>query len=297
MELRQLIYFKTVAEHLHFNNAAQILNISQPPLSKQIKQLEEELRVKLFERNNRNVQLTEAGKYFQNSCEFLFSFLEKEVEVTRKIYNGELGSITLGFTGSAVYEVLPMILREMKKEFPDLDIAVEQHTTSHLEELIINGYVNIGILVPPVTDERLETLSIFEEDFVLALPVNHKFSAMRASIDVNALSNENFIMTKEEAGKGYYDSIINLCKNNGFTPKIVQVAQEQQTIISLVAAELGIAIVPNSTMNIRNENVIYLPLQQKYKKTTALAWHKDSNSNSVEILINTIKKLINNSYN
>ena len=104
-------------------------------------------------------------------------------------------------------------------------------------------------------------------------------------------------MTKEEAGKGYYDSIINLCKNNGFTPKIVQVAQEQQTIISLVAAELGIAIVPNSTMNIRNENVIYLPLQQKYKKTTALAWHKDSNSNSVEILINTIKKLINNSYN
>lgn len=292
MELRQLIYFKTVAEHLHFNRAAQSLNISQPPLSRQIQQLEEEIGVKLFKRNNRSVELTDAGEYFQNSCNFLFNFLNKEIEVTKKIHTGELGRITLGFTGSAVYEVLPLILREMKRELPTLEIVVEQHTTSQLEKLILNGYVNVGILVPPVSDDNLEVLTIFKEDFVLALPINHKFANRNSPINVRELSFESFIMTRAESGKGYYDSIINLCKDNGFTPNIVQTAQEQQTIISLVAAELGVAIVPESTMNIRNKNVVYLPLNQKHQKTTALSWHKDSNSSSVKILIETIQKLI-----
>ena len=292
MEIRHLKYFHTVASHLHFNNAAKELNISQPPLSKQIKQLEEELDVQLLNRTNRKVELTEAGAYFANSCKFVLNLIEKEVETTKRIHRGELGEIVLGFSGSVVHELLPIVIKETNSKYPDIKLMVEQHTSSEQIEGLLNGNINVGMLVSPVNEEKLNILPIIEEGFVAVVPLDHPLSHSKGKLDVKELANESFIMTPEQSGKGYFDSIISLCKNEGFYPYIVQNAQEQQTIISLVAADLGVAIVPESSTRITNKNVSFIPIKQNHKKTTALAWHKESTSPGVSLFIKHIRDLI-----
>lgn len=292
MELRHLKYFHTVASHLHFNNAAKELNISQPPLSKQIKQLEEELDVQLFYRTNRKVELTEAGVYFENSCKFILNLIEKEVETTKRIYEGELGEVVLAFSGSVVHDLLPLIIKETKSKYPDIKLLVEQHTSSEQIEGLLNGNINVGMLIPPVNEEKLNILPIVEEGFVAVVPIGHHLSDIKRVLDVKELANENFIMTPEQSGRGYFDSVISLCKSEGFYPKIVQNAQEQQTIISLVAAELGVAVVPESSIRITNKAVSFIPIKQNHKKTTALAWHKESTSPGVRLFIKHIRDLI-----
>lgn len=294
MELRHLKYFQAVASHLHFSEAAKELNISQPPLSKQIGQLEEELGVKLFNRTNRKVELTAAGTYFAHSCKFIMNLLNKEIETTRRIHEGELGTITLGFSGSVVYSILPTVIKELKKSQANLNLVVEQHTSSEQEKYILNGNINVGMLVPPVKDEKIETLLIKQEGFLVVVPKGHFLEKYTEPIDLKILKNEDFIMTPEGSGKGYYDSIITLCRSAGFYPNIVQNAQEQQTIITLVASELGIAIVPESTASIINEEVIFKKIKQENKKSTALAWHKDSQSPSVRIFTELVKDLLRN---
>ncbi|WP_017548176.1 LysR substrate-binding domain-containing protein [Salinicoccus carnicancri] len=292
MELRHLKYFQTVSSNLHFSEAAKELNISQPPLSKQIKQLEEELGVRLFNRTNRRVELTEAGVYFSHSCKFVMNLLEKEIEITRKIHEGQLGTITLGFSGSVVYSILPTVIKELKKNQPNLNLVVEQHTSSEQEKYILNGNIHVGMLVPPVKNEKIETLLIKEEGFLVVVPKGHFIEQYQEPIDLENVKDLNFIMTPESSGKGYYDSIITLCKSAGFYPNIVQNAQEQQTIITLVASELGVAIVPESTASIINEDVVFKRIKQQHKKTTALAWHKDSQSPSVKIFTELVRDLI-----
>lgn len=292
MEIRHLLYFQAVAKYLNFSEAAKSLNISQPPLSIQISQLEEEMGVELFYRTNRKVELTEAGEYFNSSCDFIINLLNKEIEITRKIHEGEIGSITLGFSGSVVHDILPTIIKEMKLQYPSLNIVVEQHTSGEQEKLLLNGHLNVGILVPPVTSDKIKTLPINQEDFKLVLPINHEYASIEEPIDLSILKHMNFIMTPEESGKGYYDSVITLCKNAGFYPIITQRAQEQQTIISLVASELGVALVPNSSTKIINDDVVYKSLRQQYKKTTALAWHVDSQSPGSKLFKSFINKLI-----
>lgn len=292
MELRHLKYFHTVASHLHFNNAAKELNISQPPLSKQIKQLEEELDVQLLYRTNRKVELTEAGVYFENSCKFILNLIEKEIETTKRIYEGELGEVVLAFSGSVVHDLLPLIIKETKSKYPDIKLLVEQHTSSEQIKGLLNGNINVGMLVPPVNEQKLNILPIVEEGFVAVVPIGHHLSDIKRELDVKELANENFIMTPEQSGRGYFDSVISLCKSEGFYPKIVQNAQEQQTIISLVAAELGVAVVPESSTRITNKAVSFIPIKQNHKKTTALAWHKESTSPGVRLFIKHIRDLI-----
>lgn len=292
MEIRHLKYFHTVASHLHFNNAAKELNISQPPLSKQIKQLEEELDVKLLYRTNRKVELTEAGVYFKNSCKFILNLIEKEVEATKRIYEGELGEVVLAFSGSVVHDLLPLVIKETKSKHPEIKLLVEQHTSSEQIKGLLNGTINVGMLVPPVNEEKLNVLPIVEEGFVAVVPVSHHLSNIKRELDVKELANDNFIMTPEQSGRGYFDSIISLCASEGFYPKIVQNAQEQQTIISLVAAELGVAVVPESSTRIINKDVSFIPIKQNHKKTTALAWHKESTSPGVQLFIKHISDLI-----
>lgn len=292
MEIRHLKYFHTVASHLHFNNAAKELNISQPPLSKQIKQLEEELDVQLLYRTNRKVELTEAGVYFENSCKFILNLIEKEIETTKRIYKGELGEVVLAFSGSVVHDLLPLIIKETKSKYPDIKLLVEQHTSSEQIKGLLNGNINVGMLVPPVNEQKLNILPIVEEGFVAVVPIGHHLSDIKRELDVKELANENFIMTPEQSGRGYFDSVISLCKSEGFYPKIVQNAQEQQTIISLVAAELGVAVVPESSTRITNKAVSFIPIKQNHKKTTALAWHKESTSPGVRLFIKHIRDLI-----
>lgn len=289
MELRHLRYFISVAKHLHFSEAAQELNISQPPLSKQIKQLEEEIGAELFYRNNRKVELTEAGKYFYSTSINLLNQLEREVFTVREIHEGAIGSLRIGFGGSVVYDFLPKIIKIVNKLYPDLKLELQQLTSNEQVKSLLDGSIDIGLLVPPVLNDKIAVLPVREESFVVCMPSNHRLACDVLPIDIKEFSNDKIIMTPEKSGKGYYDLIMSLFTEAGFYPDIIQTAQEQQTIVSLVASELGIAFVPESTQRIVHENVRYLPIKQQTKKITALAWNKENYRPSIKLFKNMIE--------
>ncbi len=289
MELRHLRYFVTVAEHLHFSIAAKKLNISQPPLTRQIKQLEEELEVELFIRTNREVKLTEAGKYFYEAAKQTLDKVERERIKVKKIHNGETGSLTIGFGGSVVYDLLPKIIQVVHRKYPDIHLNVRQLTTEDQVKSLINGEIDAGLLVPPIENEKISLLPIREEVFVACVPKNHPLAKREQTVSVEEFANEKIILTPKNAGKGYYNSVIELCRKGGFYPNITQTAQEQQTLVSLVASELGIAFVPESTKKIIHENVKYVSLKQQHKKITAAAWNIDNSVPVVKLFIQLLR--------
>ncbi|ENJ1743012.1 LysR family transcriptional regulator [Vibrio parahaemolyticus] len=291
MEIKQLNYFITVAEELHFRNAALKLNMSQPPLSYQIRKFEGELGVVLFERNNRNVKLTKAGQYFYKSVKRIVDELKKEVVVTQNIHKGQIGNIVLGFSGSAVFELLPKIIKQTKHMFPNVNLDVKQLTTNEQVEALNSGSIDVGLIVPPILDENILTYPISKEKFVLCVPKGHTLSNRIEGINCSDLVNYDFIMTQREAGQGYYDLVNALCMEGGFTPTIVQTAKEQHTIVSLVSANIGIALVPESTANINNFNVEYLPINSKICKWTSVAWKNGSHNEELINIVKVIKQL------
>ncbi|WP_340084330.1 LysR family transcriptional regulator [Siminovitchia sp. FSL H7-0308] len=293
IETRHLVYFKTVAEHLNFTKAAKHLNISQPPLSYQIKQLEELLGVPLFHRTNRKVELTDAGKYFYEVTIKTLHNLDNHIDHVRKIGKGEIGSLRIGFGGSVIYDILPKIIRSIRQRYSELKLTVQQLTTFQQVNALKNGEIDIGILVPPINEESINILPIRKEEFIVCLNKNHPLSSRKEPLAVQLFSNEDVIMTPHYAGIGYYESVINLCKRGGFTPHVAQTAQEQLTIVSLVASGLGVAFVPLSTANIYHENVVYRTLQEKVYKETAIAWNKGDVTPSVELFLTFMKEQMN----
>ncbi|MFC7395503.1 LysR family transcriptional regulator [Scopulibacillus cellulosilyticus] len=292
MELRHLRYFIAVAEELHFGKAAERLKIAQPPLSHQIKQLETELGVPLLYRTKRKVELTEAGKVFLKRCYQILSDVNKACEEAQSIYRGEIGQLTIGF-GGAVYDLLPPILDIYQNKYPNLKIIFQQLTTSDQVKALTEGKIDVGLLVSPIDSPHLKFEVIREEPFIAALPKTHRLAKLKQPIDVSELANEPFIMTPRSVGPSYYDAIISLCFQAGFSPKTSQEVQELQTILALVASGMGAALLPSSFQFLKNDDVVYLPLK-KSKATCkiAAAWHKDNKSPIVHSFLNLIRELM-----
>lgn len=290
LETRHLLYFKTVAEHLNFTRAAESLSMSQPPLSKQIKQLEAYLGVKLFHRTNRIVKLTEAGKYFYEVTVRTFNNMDSYLDTVRKIDKGEIGNLRIGFGGSVVYDILPKIIQHIHSSYPDLKLNVMQLTTAQQIKALNNGEIDIGFLVPPVDDSTIDIMSIRKEEFIVCLHKDHPLAKQTEPLNIASFRDDNIIMTPYSTGIGYYQSVITLCKTGGFFPNIIQTAQEQQTIVSFVASGIGIAFVPLSTSKINHEHVVYRKLSEKIYKETAAAWNKDDNTAAVHLFLSTIKE-------
>ena len=262
MELRHLHYFIAVAEELHFSRAAERLRISQPPLSQQIRSLEDELGVKLFERTKRHVELTEAGKAFLEHVYRILTQLEQAVEVTQRVGRGEIGQLAISFVGSATYTVLPDILRIFREQFPAVEVRLHELTTAQQIQALYDKRVDIGIVRSAIVEPGLSVECILQESLVLALPETHPLS-IHASVSLSALANESFILFPTKMGPVFYEQIINICQRAGFRPKVAQEAVQMQTIISLVAAGLGIALVPASLRNFQRNGVIYRHLQEQ----------------------------------
>ncbi|ARK32290.1 LysR family transcriptional regulator [Halalkalibacter krulwichiae] len=291
MELRHLRYFTTVAKELHFGNAAKNLHIAQPALSHQIKQLEEEIGVKLLHRTQRKVELTEAGKVFLLRAKEILKNVTEACDEARSVSSGELGQIKIGFTGFVTYDILPSIIRNYQSEFPNVKLLLKHLTTTEQVKALNEGIIDIGILIPPIEERKLKLAFLREEDFVMALPREQFHDKEISGIKLIDLANERFIMPTRISGPGYYDLIISLCYHAGFSPNTVQEAQELQTIISLVASGLGVAIVPNSLRFADNENVLYVPIQDGgYRMKTALAWGEGQDSPAIEQFINFVRE-------
>lgn len=272
IELRHLRYFIAVAEELHFGHAAERLHMAQPPLSQQIRQLEERIGFQLFYRTKRSVQLTEAGQSFLADCRQLFKQLDQAIETGRQVSRGEQGQLIIGFVSSAAYSVLPEILRAFRTQCPDVRLELHELSTHEQLQWLHDRRIDIGFLRPPIEDTTLNLMTLIRESMVVALPEAHPLAA-QTEIALATLAAEAFILFPRPLAPQIYDQIISMCQQAGFSPKIVQEAMQMQTIVSLVAGNIGVAIVPISLQNMQRTGVAYKPLQgQTPYSEIALAW-------------------------
>ena len=290
MELRHLRYFVTLAEELHFGRAAERLHIAQPPLSQQIRQLEKELGFELFHRTKRNVQLTEAGHVFLGEVQQIMRQLQQAIQVGRQTSRGEIGQLVVGFVSSAAYNILPTILRTFRSYVPGVSIELHELTTDQQLEWLREGRMDVGLLRPPVEENRFSCETIFQESLMVALPEAHLL-ASQSNVCLTSLANEGFILFPRILAPGLYDLIISLCQQAGFSPKVAQEAIQMQTIVSLVAAEMGVAIVPASLQNLQRIGVVYKNLQEPTPKVAiAMIWRKNETSPTVLRLVEIVKQ-------
>ena len=266
MELRHLRYFVTLAEELHFGRAAERLHIAQPPLSQQIRQLEKELGFELFHRTKRNVQLTEAGVVFLDEVQQILRQLQQAIQVGQQTSRGELGELVVGFVSSAAYNILPTILRTFRNCAPGVSLELHELTTDQQLEWLRTGRIDVGFVRPPVEENTFSWEIIFQESLIVALPESHLL-ANQSYVCLPSLANEPFILFPRILAPGLYDLIISLCQQAGFSPSVSQQAIQMQTIISLVAAEIGVAIVPASLQNLQRTGVVYKNIRTSHPKS------------------------------
>jgi DNA-binding transcriptional LysR family regulator len=257
MELRHLRYFVAVAEELSFNRAAQRLRISQPPLSNQIKQLEEELGVQLFERSSRGVRMTEAGEALLDEARRIFVQLEQTTRVVQRVGHGEVGRLTLGFVPSASNEMLPSILRTFRHRYPEVELFLREMRPDRVVQRLHDQQIDAGFLYLPLDDASLNVECVSREPLVLALPESHRL-ASKPRIALQALTEEPFILPARYSMPGLYGQVTKACHQAGFVPRAVQKdVWLMQTIVGLVAGNICVALVPASLRNLRRRGVVY----------------------------------------
>lgn len=288
MELRHLRYFMAVAEELHFGKAAAKLHIAQPPLSQQIQQLETELGFKLFERTKRQVNLTEAGDAFLRETQQIFQQLEKAISIGKKISRGEKGELSIAFVSSAAYSIIPSILRNFRTLVPEVKLQLKELTTKEQLQWLLEERLDIGFVRPPVNKSELNSQIILWETLVVALPENH-YLVDRKNISCYSLEEESFILFPRNLAPELYDRVIALCQQANFCPQVVQEARQIQTIVSLVSAEIGIAIVPESIQNLQRTGVVYRSLlEATAQPAIAVVWRKGDRSAVIAKFIDSI---------
>src|SRR6201996_3826007 len=245
MELRHLLYFKTVAEQLHFRRAAAILYISQPPLSRQIKELENELGVLLFTRKDKRVALTDAGKYFKMEVDAIFTRLEESKSVVRQIHNSESGEFRVGYIGSVYQSRLASVLKSMRDVFPHIKTNLFETSTLTQINALEQGTLDVGILRGPVQSHRLAIKTLFFDPFVVVIPASKARYKQQQKLAAY-LKTSPFIFFNKEIAPHYYEKLIEICARLGFEPDIVHEANNVHSILQLVEAGLGVSILPLS---------------------------------------------------
>ena len=275
MELRHLRYFIAVAEELNFTRAAERLHIAQPPLSQQIQHLEAELGFQLFRRTKRTVHLTAAGQVFFEEAGKILQQVDRAIQLGRQTSRGELGQLTIGFVSSSAHNVVPAILQAFRTRCPAVKLELHELTTNEQLQRLRFGQIDIGFVRPPVEEEGINSEIVFREPLIAALPETHNL-ADRAHLELRELSTEPFILFPRSLAPGLYDPIVSLCQQAGFSPIAAQEAIQMQTIVSLVAAEMGVAIVPASMQNFQRSGVVYKALPESTCIVAiALIWRSD----------------------
>ena len=294
MELRHLRYFVAVAEELHFGRAAEKLCIAQQPLSRQIRNLEDELGVQLFHRTKRTVCLTEVGQVFLTEARKTLMQAEQAVLLAKQASEGEIGRIAVGFTGSALNTILPKTIRKFKEDYPKVEITLERLQTNEQVEAIHSGQIHLGLLHPPINDDRLILETIHREKLVVALPDTHPLAADEFSeISLKQLANEAFILFPRHVGSVLYDQIISLCQQASFSPNIVQEAIPQQTILGLVSAGIGISLIHASVGTLGQSGVVLKSLVEPTPELElAFAWSPDVTNPVLPFFLKVIRKFV-----
>lgn len=277
-ELRHLTYFLAVAEELHFRKAAERLFISQPGLSRQIKQLEDTLGVDLFLRDKRNVKLTPAGIYFKKELDYVFGHLDFSLKQTKLVAEGSFGEIRVGFLGSAMQSVLPQLLLKANTHLPDIQFSLEELSNSAQVEALEKDQLDLGFVRLARVPHGLKLKPVFTDSFSLVLPKNHNLD-VSSFTGVDQVATEDFIMFSADYSSLYYDQIMSICEDKGFMPKVSYKSVHALTIFKLVESGLGVAIVPTSLQLGFNLEVKFLEIKNIPQQAVLSACYKLKNRN------------------
>ena len=278
MEFRHLKYFVTVAEELHFSRAAEKLYLTQPALSKQIRALEAELQVKLFDRAKQRIKLTRAGETFLETARRILTEVERGTENTKKAAREELGQLSIAFTAAALHTILPPIMTQFQQIYPDVELILTELCTEDQVEALQSDRIDLGFLHPPIRDrDRSLNLHLLQEDSILlAIPASHPL-AEQEKIAIASLANQPLILYPRQKGPVIYEQFLRSCQLAGFVPNVVQEVEAAQTRLGLVAAGIGISFILSSTQNLSAKGVVYRSLDEELPKLQlSLAWQKDN---------------------
>jgi DNA-binding transcriptional LysR family regulator len=274
-DLRQLRHFIAVAERLHFGRAAAALHISQPPLSRSIRDLESRVGATLLARTRRRVELTPEGARFLEEARRILAQLERAVQEVGSMAAGAGGRLRLGFVSLADYGVLPTLLSNYKAARPRVELALREMLSPDQAAALMAGELDFGLLLPPVADADLEHIVVQRERFVAALPARHRLARARTRLAVRELAGDAFVMAPRAIAPGLHDIVAALAARAGFAPRVAQEAIQMQTVVSLVSSGLGVALVPASVANLGRRGVVYRELADSHPRLDVwLAWRK-----------------------
>jgi DNA-binding transcriptional LysR family regulator len=293
MDLRHLRYFIAVAEELHFTRAAERLGIKQPPLSLQIRQLEQEIGTPLFRRLTRGAELTESGILLLEKARAILCDVEKTKLSVQMRARGETGRIQLGFAGATSFNpLIPALVADYRRKYPQVAISPETSHTPRLIAGLYNGELDVAFIRPGIGDvDELGIDLIVEERMLIVVPVEHHLARKR-SVPLAALAKETWILHPRSIGPGLYDEIIAACHAAGFSPEIgQQQASELPSAVHLVSAGFGISIVPQSLQQIHAAGIVYVRIRGDGPRAPiSLAYRRNDRSAAVRNFVSLVKR-------
>ncbi|MDI3408152.1 LysR substrate-binding domain-containing protein [Streptomyces cavernicola] len=263
MELRQVRYFLALAEECHFGRAAARLHVAQPALSQQIKQLERELGTPLFHRSTRHVELTEAGRELTGYARTLLAEAERARVHMQELATGRAGRVSVGFIGTATYDVLPRVARTVRAQLPDITLELHgELLTPQLVDGLLSGGYDLAVFRSGTAAEGIDLTPLRTEKLVAVLPSHHPLAAS-APLPLGALAGEPFVIHPAGPRSAMHDRILTACREAGFQPPSLVEVGETATLVVLVAAGHGVALVPESVQSLRLDGVTYVPLAEQ----------------------------------
>ncbi len=291
IELRHLRYFLAVAETLHFSKAAERLGIAQPPLSQQIKRLEQLLGHRLFDRTTRGVKLTLAGQLLAERARGTLEKIQDDLAQVRRLGRGEEGTLTVGYAGSVMFTELPAAIERFRRRYPKVELRLRELSTAPQIVALLNGTIDLAFLRDGDPTEGIQITTVLQERYVAVLPRGHALARKR-SLRVRDLQAEPFILFARRMGPLAFDRTVACCEKSGFRPNIVQDAPQWPTLVRLVAAGLGVSLAPACVASIAIPGAVYrdvhaacrttVDLGRKAASTTALS------NNFIEITAQTL---------
>lgn len=293
MELRALRYFLAVAEELNFRRAADRLHIAQPPLSRRIARLEEQIGVRLLIRTKRKVELTPAGQALVQDARLILAQAEQAVRRAQRVTRGEIGELRIGSVSTADLSVFPRILPTFQRRFPQIHLFLKSLTVVGQIQALRAMQIDIGFVRLPVDDQFLKIEPILREPLVLAIPRGHRLASFN-KVPLGELANERYISLPRHVSPGFFDLMIAIFRKAGFSPLISQEADDFQTHLSLIAMGFGVSVLPGASIHVlKRQDVLYRPLTDPVPHVEiGIAYRRDDPSHLLQAFVNVTREVM-----
>ncbi|MGA8621529.1 MAG: LysR family transcriptional regulator [Candidatus Sulfotelmatobacter sp.] len=289
IELRHLRYFLAATETLHFSKAAAQLGMAQPPLSQQIRKLERILGYPLFDRTTRGVRLTKVGQFFRERAQITLTKIQDDVEMARRLGNGQEGVLTVGFSGSVMLTTLPKAIERYRRLYPRVELRLRELVSAEQLPALLDGTLDLGFLRDGEPQRGLAIESILRERFIAVLPARHKLAG-GASIRPGDLRNEPFVLFARRMGPLAFDRTLACCEAEGFRPNVVQEAPQWPTVVRLVAAGAGVSLAPACVANFAMPGVVYKKVRSRHWTSIDIGLKPDLDNPAVEAFLSIVRK-------